>query len=277
MGQPLCPTTGSNDPWWMNSPSWHAMSHKWPCESGFHALRFLKQLVYPRQSGPKKTMHTNGAKWDPYTWPKIAFYLGYFTLTSGVISPYLSLVKNGLPMYLCTHGFFPDIPLVSRFCTSWGYFTGDFGGPRCCTTQPFCDAKPGALTKALHHREQSDPLAFQWIEDTYEARGTVPPTRPSVTRDLWNQFGVMKTFGGPKVTKKPSDFFLAIEDFQPHKFPGFPPMMLQGLLIFVGSRKITVFFLGGLGGFHLGKVGIFFTGISRHDFPSRGKGVFGGC
>eukprot|EP00434_Breviolum_minutum_P005089 symbB.v1.2.004488.t1/scaffold254.1/size251309/11 len=26
----------------------------------------------------------------------------------------------------------------------------------------------GALTKALHHREQSDPLAFQWIEDTYE-------------------------------------------------------------------------------------------------------------
>ena len=29
-------------------------------------------------------------------------------------------------------------------------------------------ASPGALTKALHHREQSDPLAFQWIEDTYK-------------------------------------------------------------------------------------------------------------
>ena len=39
----------------------------------------------------------------------------------------------------------------------------------------FATQKPGALTKALHHREQSDPLAFQWIEDTYEARGTVPP------------------------------------------------------------------------------------------------------
>ena len=61
------------------------------------------------------------------------------------------------------------------------YFTGDFGGPRCCTTQPF--ATPGALTKALHHREQSDPLAFQWIEDTYEV-GQFHPTRPSVTRDL---------------------------------------------------------------------------------------------
>ena len=50
-------------------------------------------------------MYTNEAKWDPYTWPKIAFYLGLFHPYKWSSFTLLVTAVTGPTLYLHTHVF----------------------------------------------------------------------------------------------------------------------------------------------------------------------------